>query len=149
MFAYSRGSCILLTIKVSTNRNYSPLSSDLFLHNYIQYSFINVSLHHKDDQTLETLKKFTIYVMETTRLFAAQPIDTACVVFNMTDFSLSHMDMDYVKFLISCFEAYYPESLGVCLVHRAPWIFSSEYFEPCLYYLDLLTYIKCTYVHLN
>jgi hypothetical protein len=32
--------------------------------------------------------------------------------------------LDYIKFLVSCFQAYYPESLGVCLVHNAPFIFS-------------------------
>jgi len=26
--------------------------------------------------------------------------------------------------MIKCFEAYYPESLGFCLVHCAPWVFS-------------------------
>ncbi|KAL9623879.1 MAG: hypothetical protein Q9160_001871 [Pyrenula sp. 1 TL-2023] len=33
--------------------------------------------------------------------------------------------MDYapVKFMIKCFEANYPESLGAVLVHKAPWIF--------------------------
>jgi hypothetical protein len=33
--------------------------------------------------------------------------------------------MDYapVKFMIKCFEANYPESLGVVVVHKAPWIF--------------------------
>jgi hypothetical protein len=25
--------------------------------------------------------------------------------------------------MIQCFEAYYPESLGICLVHKAPWVF--------------------------
>lgn len=34
-------------------------------------------------------------------------------------------DFDFIKFLITCFEAYYPESLGVCLIHRAPWVFSA------------------------
>lgn len=33
--------------------------------------------------------------------------------------------MDYVpvKFIIMCFEANYPESLGVVLIHNAPWVF--------------------------
>ncbi len=37
------------------------------------------------------------------------------------------MDQDYgpVKFMIKCFEANYPESLGVVLVHKSPWIFHS------------------------
>lgn len=43
----------------------------------------------------------------------------------MTDFSLANMDYTPVKFMIKCFEANYPESLGSVLIHKAPWIFSS------------------------
>src|SRR6202000_841664 len=43
----------------------------------------------------------------------------------MTDFGLSNMDTAPVKFMIKCFEANYPESLGSVLIHKAPWIFSS------------------------
>lgn len=28
-----------------------------------------------------------------------------------------------MKFMIKCFEANYPESLGSVLVHKSPWIF--------------------------
>jgi hypothetical protein len=40
---------------------------------------------------------------------------------------LANLAQDYhpVKFMIKCFEANYPESLGVVLIHKAPWIFSS------------------------
>ena len=41
----------------------------------------------------------------------------------MTDFGMSNMDYTPVKFMIKCFEANYPESLGSVLVYRAPWIF--------------------------
>ena len=41
----------------------------------------------------------------------------------MTHFSMSNMDYGPVKFMIKCFEANYPESLGAILVHKAPWIF--------------------------
>lgn len=34
------------------------------------------------------------------------------------------MDYTPLKFMIKCFEANYPESLGTILVYRAPWIFS-------------------------
>lgn len=27
--------------------------------------------------------------------------------------------------MVTCFEAYYPETLGSCLIHRAPWVFST------------------------
>jgi hypothetical protein len=41
----------------------------------------------------------------------------------MTGFSLANMDYTPVKFMIKVFEANYPESLGVVLVHNAPWLF--------------------------
>ncbi|EDN08740.1 conserved hypothetical protein [Histoplasma mississippiense (nom. inval.)] len=50
---------------------------------------------------------------------------TNVIVFDMTDFGLANMDYIPVKFIIKCFEANYPESLGAILVHKAPWIFSS------------------------
>lgn len=42
--------------------------------------------------------------------------------------------MDYVpiKFLIQCFEANYPESLGCILIHNAPWVFKSKLQPPRL-----------------
>jgi hypothetical protein len=45
------------------------------------------------------------------------------IVFDMTDFSMANMDYTPVKFMIKCFEANYPESLGSVLVYKAPWIF--------------------------
>ncbi len=41
----------------------------------------------------------------------------------MTDFSMANMDYTPVKFMIKCFEANYPESLGSVLVYKAPWVF--------------------------
>lgn len=41
----------------------------------------------------------------------------------MTHFTLSNMDYTPVKFIIKIFEAHYPESLGLVLVHKAPWVF--------------------------
>ena len=41
----------------------------------------------------------------------------------MSQFSLSNMDYTPVRFMIKCFEANYPESLGAVLVHKAPFVF--------------------------
>jgi hypothetical protein len=38
----------------------------------------------------------------------------------------SPQDYPPIKFIIKCFEANYPESLGAVLVHKAPWIFLSK-----------------------
>ncbi|RGB43364.1 CRAL-TRIO domain-containing protein [Rhizophagus diaphanus] len=86
-------------------------------------TYVNVKAHKKDEQNLEVLQMFTIYVMETVRLMIQPPIETGCLIFNMEGFSIANMDLQYVKFMIQCFEAYYPESLGILLIHKAPWVF--------------------------
>lgn len=49
------------------------------------------------------------------------------IVFDMTNFTLANMDYAPVKFMIKCFEANYPESLGAVLIHNAPWVFQGLY----------------------
>ncbi|MCJ1250275.1 hypothetical protein MMC30_007501 [Trapelia coarctata] len=85
--------------------------------------FVRVRLHRQGEQTEASLERFTILMLETARLLLSPPVDTAAIVFDMTDFSMANMDYGPVKFMIKCFEANYPESLGVVLVHKAPWVF--------------------------
>ncbi|KAI9798546.1 MAG: hypothetical protein M1833_004683 [Piccolia ochrophora] len=103
---------------------------------------VRVRLHKQGEQSEKTMERYTVYIIETARLFLKAPVDTAAVLFDMTGFSLANMvgsslqknsehqtqaydAQDYapVKFMIKCFEANYPESLGVVLVHKAPWVF--------------------------
>ncbi|KAK1831191.1 phosphatidylinositol transfer protein CSR1 [Podospora conica] len=85
--------------------------------------YVRVRLHKQGEQIEESLERYTVYVIETCRHLLQPPIDTATVVFDMTGFSLANMDYTPVKFMIKCFEANYPESLGAVLVHKAPWVF--------------------------
>ncbi|SPO05079.1 related to phosphatidylinositol transfer protein [Cephalotrichum gorgonifer] len=85
--------------------------------------FVRVRLHHQGDHSEEALERNTVYIIETCRMLLAPPVDTATIVFDMTGFSLSNMDYTPVKFMIKCFEANYPESLGTVLVYKAPWVF--------------------------
>ncbi|KAI1117847.1 CRAL-TRIO domain-containing protein [Nemania sp. NC0429] len=80
-------------------------------------------LHRAGEQSESSLERYTVYLIETTRFLLSPPVDTACVVFDLTGFSLANMDYSPVKFMIKCFEANYPESLGAVLVHKAPWVF--------------------------
>ncbi|KAI5863584.1 CRAL/TRIO domain-containing protein [Durotheca rogersii] len=84
---------------------------------------VRARLHKAGEQSEEGLERFTVYLIETTRFMLNHPIDTACVLFDLTGFSLANMDYTPVRFMIKCFEANYPESLGVVLVHKAPWVF--------------------------
>lgn len=85
--------------------------------------FVRVRLHRQGEQSESSLERYTIYVIETARYMLSTSTDMATIVFDMTDFSMANMDYTPVKFMIKCFEANYPESLGVILVHKAPWVF--------------------------
>ncbi|KAJ5794287.1 hypothetical protein N7457_000886 [Penicillium paradoxum] len=86
--------------------------------------YIRVKIHKPGDQSEEALERFIIHVIESTRLIVVPPVATGTIVFDMTGFGLSNMDFPPVKFIIRCFEANYPECLGLLLIHNAPWIFS-------------------------
>ncbi|EWC48240.1 hypothetical protein DRE_02344 [Drechslerella stenobrocha 248] len=66
---------------------------------------VAVRLHRASEQSQQSLERYTVYLIETTRLLLKSP------------------DYAPVKFMIKCFEAHYPECLGICLVHNAPWVF--------------------------
>ncbi|RFU75503.1 hypothetical protein TARUN_6747 [Trichoderma arundinaceum] len=84
---------------------------------------VRVRLHRQGEQCEESLERYTVYLIETARMVLRLPVDTATIIFDMTGFSMANMDYTPVKFMIKCFEANYPESLGTVLVHNAPWIF--------------------------
>ncbi|OAG02586.1 CRAL/TRIO domain-containing protein [Paraphaeosphaeria sporulosa] len=86
---------------------------------------VRARLHRAGEQSEASLERYTVYTIETARLLLRAPIDTATIVFDMTDFSMANMDYAPVKFMIKCFEANYPESLGTVLVYKAPWIFNA------------------------
>ncbi|KAK6005592.1 hypothetical protein QM012_007234 [Aureobasidium pullulans] len=84
---------------------------------------VRARLHRAGEQTEKSLERFTVYTIDTARMMLRPPIDTATIIFDMTGFSMSNMDYTPVKFMIKCFEANYPESLGSVLVYKAPWVF--------------------------
>ncbi|KAI9222357.1 CRAL-TRIO domain-containing protein [Blastocladiella britannica] len=85
--------------------------------------YINARFHNKSAQDEAMLQRHTVYMMELGRLLL-DGTETVAIVFNLGGFGMSNMDSGMVQFLIGCLEAYYPESLGVCLIVNAPWIFS-------------------------
>jgi len=84
---------------------------------------VRVRQHKIGEQGEGSLERYTVYLIETARMILSPTVDTASVIFDMTGFSMANMDYTPVKFMIKCFEANYPECLGVILVHKAPWVF--------------------------
>ncbi|KAG6001605.1 hypothetical protein E4U21_004008 [Claviceps maximensis] len=89
-------------------------------------SYVRVRLHRAADQSVESIERYTTYIIETARLTLAPGVETATLIFDLSNFTLANMDYTPVKFIIKCFEANYPESLGAILIHNSPWVF-----KPC------------------
>lgn len=53
--------------------------------------FVRVRLHKAGEQSEPSLERYTVYTIETARMFLRPPVDTATIVFDMTGFSLSNM----------------------------------------------------------
>ncbi|KAI9373933.1 CRAL-TRIO domain-containing protein [Aspergillus egyptiacus] len=85
---------------------------------------VRIRLHRPGEQSEEALNQFITHVVESVRLLIVAPVETATVLFDMTGFSLANMEYAPVKFIIRCFETYYPDCLGVLLIHNAPRVFN-------------------------
>ncbi|TWU71013.1 hypothetical protein ED733_002534 [Metarhizium rileyi] len=86
-------------------------------------NYVRARLHRASDQSVESIERYTTYLIETARLTLTPPVETATLIFDLSNFTLANMDYVPVKFIIKCFEANYPESLGAILIHNAPWVF--------------------------
>ncbi|KAL4734516.1 CRAL-TRIO domain-containing protein [Aspergillus similis] len=85
---------------------------------------IRIRLHRPGDQSETALNQFITHLIESARLVLSPPVETATLIFDLTGFSLANMDYSAVKFIIRCVEVYYPESVGLILIHNAPRIFN-------------------------
>lgn len=95
-------------------------------HDFRGRPIVHVKAYNHDPkaQSEESMARFTIYLIETARLCMKDPVDTAAVFFDLSNFSMSNMDYGPVKFLIQAFEKHFPECLGFLLIHNAPWVFT-------------------------
>jgi hypothetical protein len=84
---------------------------------------IRVRLHDPRAQSSRAMETYTLHNIETLRIAIKPPNDKACLLFDMTGFGVKNMDFHVVKFLVTVFEARYPETLGVVLIHNAPFVF--------------------------
>jgi len=86
--------------------------------------------------------------METCKQRLDPKSETFNIVFDLTNFSLSNMDYDLVKYLLNIFANCYPETMGIALVVNSPWIFKGCWMivKP---WLDPVTSSKIKFVSLR
>lgn len=85
--------------------------------------YIHAHKHFKGEQSEESLNKYAVWMMETSRLLVRPPIDCGVMFFNLSKFGMRNIDNGPVKFIIHTFEAFYPESLATIIIFKAPWFF--------------------------
>lgn len=84
-----------------------------------------VRYHRKDPEIATDLRRFLVYWVE---LMEAQTTTgKMSVIMNCVDSGLSHLDLDLIKFLITLFRSYYPDSLAFILIYEMPWIFNAAW----------------------
>ncbi|CAL1537982.1 unnamed protein product, partial [Lymnaea stagnalis] len=89
--------------------------------------WLRVKLHRKDAsaERLATEKLALIFAME--KAFNEDPLSRIVVLLDMSSCGLANLDIDFVKYIISCFKFYYPTFLAYMLIYDMPWIFNAAW----------------------
>jgi hypothetical protein len=85
--------------------------------------YVIMKYHSIWGQPAVSMQKFIITQMETFRLLMADPVDKACIFFDLKGFGIKQMDIVSLLYLVKALESYYPESLAKMYVSNAPYIF--------------------------
>ncbi|CAB3228438.1 unnamed protein product [Arctia plantaginis] len=87
--------------------------------------YIPAKNHSSSDRNIDELTRFIVYCLEdASKKCFEEVIDNLCIVFDLSNFTLSCMDYQVLKNLIWLLSRHYPERLGVCLIINAPAFFS-------------------------
>jgi hypothetical protein len=87
--------------------------------------YIRTGLYDKSKFGLEASKNYCVYTMELLKdYFVRDPVETVALIMDLADFKYANFDLQFIKFLIKCLEADYPESLGALYIVDAPFFFS-------------------------
>ncbi|KAM9801803.1 motile sperm domain-containing protein 2 isoform 1-T1 [Syngnathus typhle] len=101
----------------------------VFLHGYDREGnkllWFRVKLHVKDAKTIIDKKKYVAFWLE--RNVKKEPGMPMTVVFDMSESGLANIDMDFVKYVVSCFKMYYPKLLSMMIIVEMPWIMNAAW----------------------
>ncbi|XP_062862297.1 motile sperm domain-containing protein 2 isoform X2 [Trichomycterus rosablanca] len=101
----------------------------VFLHGYDKEGnkllWFKVKLHVKDAKTIVDKKRYVALWLE--RYAKREPGMPLTVVFDMTESGLSNIDMDFVRYIITCFKVYYPKFLSKMILYEMPWIMNAAW----------------------
>lgn len=89
--------------------------------------FVNASQHVKGAFSESMNRQFTLYSIESARLFLKYPVEKVSIVFDLRNLGLKNLDLDIVRFMIDTLQSFYPECLGRIYIVDAPFIFKGAW----------------------
>ncbi|KAK2533798.1 Mospd2 [Columba livia] len=101
----------------------------LFLHGYDKEGYklfwFRVKHHTKDPkQQLDKKKLVAFWLEHYAKRDHGKPLT---VVFDMSETGISHIDLDFVRFIVNCFTDYYPNFLTKIVIFEMPWIMNAAF----------------------
>ncbi|XP_066475914.1 motile sperm domain-containing protein 2 isoform X1 [Tiliqua scincoides] len=101
----------------------------VYLHGYDKEGYkifwFRVKFHTKDAKTQFLKKKLVAFWLE--RYARREHGKPLTVVFDMAETGISNIDMDFVRYIIGCFQVYYPNYLTRIVIFELPWIMNAAY----------------------
>ncbi|KAL1021918.1 hypothetical protein UPYG_G00019880 [Umbra pygmaea] len=101
----------------------------IYLHGYDidgnKLLWFRMKLHVKDVKMLTEKKRYVAFWLEShTR---REPGTALTVIFDLAEAGLSSIDMDFIKYIITCFQVYYPKLLSKMLMYEMPWVMNAAW----------------------
>ncbi|KAJ1718907.1 hypothetical protein LPJ53_006226, partial [Coemansia erecta] len=76
-------------------------------------------------RSIQAIKRFLCWQIETSQMLAAQSDGKVTMLFDFAGFSRENIDVKLVRTLITLLTNYYPETLGILILHVDSFVFSS------------------------
>jgi len=84
-----------------------------------------VKTHKKDNFPQQQVFKFISYFLEKNYKFNLD--DPIVLVFDMSDAGYSNLDMDMIKFVVTCLKTYYPGLIDYMIIYQMPFVFNAAW----------------------
>lgn len=81
--------------------------------------------HRKDAYSQIELFRFISYFFEKAYKFNSE--DPIVLVFDMTDAGYNNLDMDMIKFVVTCLKTYYPSLIDYMIIYQMPFVFNAAW----------------------
>ncbi|KAJ2517693.1 phosphatidylinositol transfer protein csr1 [Coemansia sp. RSA 2049] len=87
---------------------------------------VRVRVNEARHRSVAAIKRFLCWQIETAQLLAAGRADgRVTILFDLAGFSRDNIDLALVRTLITLLTNYYPETLGILILHVNSWVFSA------------------------